>query len=133
MTNQSLCVIALRILKLIWISESAKEAELVLSDGTFQCLAFSHPCNVVQGQMLSEPLHAMDVKNLMIVIDENLNENIVKIDDCYFSHYCIAKVRDMKNSIVTIGDISIKIEGFIPRWAEEGDLIEFKCGRLDIW
>jgi hypothetical protein len=84
-------------------------------------------------QILDEPLHAFDAENLMIVIDPNENEKIVKIDESYFAHYCVARVKDMENSIVSIGGLLIKIDEGIPRWANEGDLIEFTCHRFDLW
>lgn len=123
----------MKILKLLWISESAKEAELIISDGIHQCLAFSQPCHAQKEQIIHEPLHAFDVENLMKVVDHNQHESIHKTKESYFSHYCIAKVKNLNESIVSIGNLLIKIDGILPGWVDEGDLIEFKCARLDIW
>ncbi len=123
----------MKITKLNWISKAAQEAELTVSDGTHECLAFSQPCKVQLNENLIEPLHAMDVENLMKVIDQNQSENIERVNDSYFSHYCIAKVIKIDESIVSIGGIIIELECAIPGWAKEGDLVEFNCSRLDIW
>ena len=123
----------MKIIKLNWLSKAAREAELVVSDGTHECLAFSQPCNVQLNHILNKPLHAVDVENLMRVDDQNKNEIIKRTDESYFSHYCIARVVRMDEPVVSVGRILIEIEGAIPGWAKEDDLIEFKCSRLDIW
>lgn len=123
----------MKVTKLNWLSKAAKEAELIVSDGTHECLTFSQPCNVQLNENLVEPLHAMDVENLMTVVDRDIDEKIMRINDSYFSHYCIAKVVSMDESIVSVGGILIQLESAIPSWAKEGDLVEFKCSRLDIW
>lgn len=58
---------------------------------------------------------------------------IKRIEESCFSHYCITKVISMDGSVVPVGGILIEIENAMPGWAKEGDLIEFKCSRLDIW
>jgi len=123
----------MKIIKLNWISKAAREAELIVSDGTHECLAFSQPCNVQLNQVLNKPLHAVDVENLMKLLDQDNNEIIKRINESYFSHYCVARVLSMDESVVSVGGILIEIEGAIPGWATQGDLIEFKCSRLDIW
>jgi hypothetical protein len=122
----------MKVIKLDWMSESAQEAELIVSDGKFECLVFSHPCHVQLNQILDEPLQVLTIKNLMLVKDPNENERIVKIEESYFSHYCVARVKDMENSIVSVGGILIEFSQ-IPSWAKEGDLVEFTCSRFDIW
>jgi hypothetical protein len=59
--------------------------------------------------------------------------NIIKIEGSYFAYKIIAKIIDFNNSIVEVGDITIKIEDNIPSWANEGDFVEFTCDRLDLW
>jgi hypothetical protein len=123
----------MKVTKLNWLSKAAKEAELIVSDGTHECLVFSQPCNVQLNENVIEPLHAMDVENLMKVVDQDMNENIKRTNESYFSHYCVARVVRMDESVVSVGDIIIQLEGAIPSWAKEGDLVGFKCSRLDIW
>lgn len=119
--------------KLKWISEVAKEAELVVSDGVNECLAFSQPFTLPLDVTLKEPLHAVDVENFMKVDSQNKNEKIIKLDDSYFSQYCVASILNREDSIVSVGGILIQLDMPIPGWAYEGDLVEFKCSRLDVW
>jgi hypothetical protein len=123
----------MKVVELKWISKSGKEAELIVSDGVHECLVFSQPCKVQLNQSLSEPLHALDVDEFMTAISGDNKEKIIKLDESYFSHYCIAKIDSIDNSIVSVGDILIELEGIMPSWAKEGDLVTFKCARLDIW
>ena len=119
--------------KINWISKAAKEAELVVTDGIHECLAFSQPCSLQENEMFTAPLHVIDVENLMKVIDQNIEEKIMKITESYFSQYCVAKVFKANESMVSVGNIIMQFENTIPGWAKDGDFVEFKCSRLDIW
>jgi len=123
----------MKITKVTWISKSAQEAELIVSDGTYECLAFSQPFNMQLNENLMEPLHAMDVDNLMKVINQGERESIERVSESYFSHHCVAKILSREQSLVSVGEIIIQLENLIPGWAKEGDLVEFNCSRLDIW
>ena len=61
----------MRIKDIKWISETAKEAELIVTDGVNECLVFSQPCNLRTGEILFEPLKALDVEKLMKVIGKD--------------------------------------------------------------
>jgi hypothetical protein len=122
-----------KIEKITWISRSAKEAELLISDGKEKCLAFSQPCHFSVGK-IEEPLYALEVTGLMKVVDYNTPEKMVRNQKTsYYSYHCIARVLDFTNSIVVVGRIKIELDCPIPSWAEENALIEFDCVRLDLW
>lgn len=124
----------MKIIQLHWISKSAKEAEIIVSDGIHQCLVFSHPCSVNINEVYNEPLHTLFIEDLMLAnVDEEIDESIAKINEGYFAHYCIGRVVNREENIVGIGGIKIIIDEGIPFWANNGDLIEFKCVRLDLW
>lgn len=124
----------MRVEKINWVSKSAKEAELIISDGKEKCLVFSQPCDFTVGNMIEGPLHAVDVGQIVKVIDQDCFEKIIRNSDkSYFSHHCVARIIDLENSLVTVGEFKIELDCQIPSWAEENDLIEFDCARLDIW
>ena len=112
-----------------WISKSAEEAELVVTDDTYICIVFSQPCKYQEGDKLLEPLHAFMAENLMISYE--LNFKLERISN--FEHRCVARVTDIDENLVRIGDISVKLDVNIPSWAENGSLIEFECCRIDLW
>ena len=118
--------------KLDWISFEGKEAELIMTDGKNECLVFSQPCHVTLGENVNDLLHAMDVEDF-----RRTNETSEKItrdsDVTYFSQFFIAKIIDIKKNIVAVGQIRIELDYAIPDWVKVGELIEFRCDRLDLW
>lgn len=123
----------MKITNLHWISENAKEAELTITDGIHSCLVFSQPCTVSLNENITDPLHAIEIEDLMKLHDLEKSEEITKTNESYFSHYCIAKVMRTDIFLVTVGNIIIELECAMPGWLKEGDKVEFKCSRLDIW
>jgi hypothetical protein len=125
--------ILMKIIELNWVSQSAKEAELIISDGIHKCLAFSQPCHMELNQNFNEPLHAVDVEELKKIDNENEEEKISRSEVGYFSHSCVARIQNLHDAVVSIGGILIRLDVPIPGWATENDLVGFQCGRLDIW
>ena len=117
--------------QLTWLSEVAREAELLISDGKYRCIAFSHPCDVHEGDDLKEPLHAFIIQDLMISREKNCSISLIKPNG--LAQQCIAEVVDAENGLVKIGNIKITLEEKAPYGAIPGDLIEFTCARLDVW
>lgn len=117
--------------QLTWLSKVAREAELIISDGKYECVAFSHPCDVQEGSALNEPLHAFMVNDLMISRERNFSISLLKPNG--LAQRCIAEVVDAENGLVKIGNILVMLEGKAPPGALPGDFIEFSCVRLDVW
>jgi hypothetical protein len=121
----------MKIVKLSWLSKTAKEAEVVISDGKFQCVAFAHPCDVNEEDLLKEPLHAFMLKDLMI---SNTKDYCLRHTQAQsLSHECIAEVVDVKKTLVRVGKIYIILDEILPTGIEEGDFVEFVCMRFDLW
>lgn len=110
---------------------AAKEAELVVSDGKYECIAFSQPCDVREGDNLKEPLHAFIVDNLMVARQKDCNISLIKAEG--LAQHCVAEVVDAEDGLVKIGNIEIILEGKAPPGVIPGDLVEFTCARLDLW
>lgn len=122
----------MRVKKLDWISLAGKEAELIMTDGKNECLVFSQPCHVTLGENVNDLLHAMDVEDFRRTTETS--EKITRDSDItYFSQFFIAKIIDIKKNIVAVGQIRIELDYAIPDWVKVGELIEFKCDRLDLW
>ena len=117
--------------QLTWLSLAAKEAELLVSDGKYECIAFSQPCDVKEGIDLKEPLHAFMVYNLMISREKNCSISLIRPQG--LAQYCVAEVTNAENGLVKIGNIEISLEEKAPPGAIPGDLVEFTCARLDVW
>lgn len=112
-----------------WISETAREAQLVISDGKNECLAFSHPCNFKEGEVFSGILSSFITKNLMIAPYRQTSIKMMSEDN--FEHQCIAEVVNSQENLVRIGDIFISLDQPLPKDIKDGDIVEFLCMRLD--
>lgn len=122
----------MKIKKLDWISFEGKEAELIMTDGKNECLVFSQPCHVTLGENVNDLLHAMDVEDFMRTAE--ISEKITRISEIsYFSQFFVARIINIKKNIVAVGQIQIELDYNIPDWAKEGELVEFRCDRLDLW
>lgn len=117
--------------RLTWLSKAAREAELLVSDGKYECIAFSQPCDVKEGDHLKEPLHAFMVDNLMVSREKNCGVSLIRPEG--LAHHCVAEVVDAENGLVKIGEIEITLEERAPPGAMPRDLVEFNCARLDVW
>lgn len=114
-----------------WVSVQAKEAELLISDGSYECIAFSQPCEIREGDVLDEPLHAFIVTDIMI--STKSNGDILLINQNGLQQHCTAQIMSIEFGLVKIGNISIIIEEVMPLGVYQGDFIEFNCARLDVW
>ena len=110
---------------------SAEEAEVEISDGDFTCIAFSQPCNVIVGEHLTQPLHVFSVKNA--VISDQSAVGIWNLSDTKLQRKVVAKIIDITNQVVVVGDIHMVIDDFLPGGLEIGNIIEFECARIDLW
>ncbi|WP_139833052.1 MULTISPECIES: hypothetical protein [unclassified Pseudomonas] len=115
-----------------WISESAEEAEVEISDGEFTCVAFSQPCDRTIGETIDEPLHVFSMRDAMICENEP-TVGIWNIENSGLSRRVVAKVTDTTQQLIAVGKINLVIEDHLPGGIEKDDLIEFNCGRIDLW
>lgn len=61
----------MKVIDILWISKVAKEAELTVSDGIYNCIVFSQPCDVSKGDLINAPLHAFITKDIMASRDDH--------------------------------------------------------------
>src|SRR5262249_165257 len=111
----------MKVINLTWVSKKAKEPELIISNGKYNCVAFSHPCEVSEGEIIKEPLHAFMLKDLMISNGQNYLIAIIRAGS--LAQKCVAKVIDRNESLVQIGNINILLDEALPVGAKTGDFI----------
>ncbi len=118
----------MKVVKIDWMDEGALEAVItVLSgDSTFQ--AFSHPCSYKVGDIIRSPLMSLDDENIVRV--DSTTPMIKQIGDT-FRHEIIAKVENVKKSLVSVGDVEIELGRYLPGDIIDGDYISFQSSRLD--
>ena len=111
-----------------WLSERAGEAFLFIGDESVECAAFSQPCSLDSGSVLSGPLLAITVKDLMRAESEC---GIVR-DGETLAHAIVARVIDRDAGIVEVGPIKIDLDEPLPGDVEEGETVSFNVNRLDV-
>lgn len=121
----------MRIESIHWLSKSADEAEIIVSDGFFKCEAYSQPCAVSVGDILTQPLHIFGVRNAMLNEGENLGFR--KIDVARLAQRIVAKVTNFREGHLSVGGIELIADDPLPGGIQDGDLIELECDRVDMW
>lgn len=114
-----------------WVSKSAKEAEVKVSDGQHEMILFCYPCDYSENQDTDEHIHPLEITNF-----QKSDESEVAISKTAGSHYAykiVGLVDSLEDSIIIVGGLRFEIDMPIPSWAEEGDLIEFESMRFDLW
>ena len=112
-----------------WISKEAQEALLFVSDGEYECAAFSHPCHFDKDYILSEPLLAFNAKEIMLSQDTKVS--ITRKGDS-FVHNVVGMLSELNPVIISVGNIRIELDDVLPGGIEQNDIVQFSCGRLDV-
>ena len=119
----------MKIINIEWLSIDETEAAVEVSDGMFFCISFSHPCNLREGNFLTDPLLGFNVSDLMKV--EDASQSIERIGNS-LKHKVIGKLTNLDPAIIEVGKIKIELDGNLPGGLHTGELLQFVCGRLDI-
>jgi hypothetical protein len=113
--------------KIVWLSEIALGAMVTISDGSFECEAFGQPCNVIEGQVIIDPLLTEVSANIWVVYDEPLC--LIK-ETRYFFHEVVAELVDKSKHLVRIGQITLEVEGYFPGDSKNGDMVKFYADKI---
>lgn len=119
----------IKISNIHWLSESAKEAEVTITDNEFTIKAFCHPCDYNIEQQLEEALHGFMTEDFRKSNDNRYE--VLSLEG--FQYFIRGVVLEQMENLIKVGDIKIKLDIDIPSWAEDGDYVEFYCARIDLW
>lgn len=113
--------------KVIDYDQDAFEADLIVSDGTFDLLCYAQPFDIAD---IDEPfeLTPLDYSDVMTCEERYVVE---KTNDSYYSHRVQGKLLDFDKGIVAVGSIIIQDVSVIPKDIKAGQFIEFTCSRFD--
>lgn len=120
----------MKIKKIDWLSFEALEAEVIVTDGEFELVCFSHPFNYQLESNLKEPIYSFDANN--IVKSDRQVYTLKKLDD-NFSYHVTGKLVDIEKGKVMLGNLSIELDDdILPGDIKENDFISFSSPRFDI-
>lgn len=120
----------MKIKEIVNYNKNSQEADLIVSDGKFECLVFCHPSNYSKNDIITTPLYANLNQDFML--SRSIDVGFEKLHTFYFGYKIVAEVVDNKDGIVCVGNILIDVGMQIPGWAKKGDIVEFSCSRLDL-
>lgn len=120
----------MQVKKLIWNGKKDSDAEAIITDGEFECLAFCFPCKISEGDILRSPLESLMAENVMIT---KQNESCLKKDsESHFGYSGVGQLTDKNKGLIKIGELILCLDAFLPSDLQEGQFVEFKCGRIDV-
>ncbi len=113
-----------------WMDRSIREAVVLVSDGRYSVVCFSHPCNYSVGEHVSDPLYCMSVQDV-----ELAGQDVYEAthDAWEFPHRVCGKLCDSTQGIVCVGELRLQIDaGMIPGDIKNGQFIQFSTTRIDL-
>lgn len=120
-----------KINKIIWLSEEAKEAEVYLSDGIFNIACFSHPFNQVLGDDVSLPVYTLNAKDIYSLNGEEIFS--VEKGEMAFEYKLSGRVVNKNSNQIKVGEFIIQLDWPLPDDIKTGDYVSFVCDRIDLY
>ncbi|WP_435269767.1 hypothetical protein [Shinella sp. BE166] len=114
-----------------WLSRSADEAEVIVSDGRYRCEAYSYLCKVKVGDSLDDRLHLFGIHYAMLAEPTELA--IRKIAAEGLTQQVVGRVTDAQKGYLAVGDIHFIADDPLPGGIDVGDIIALECARIDLW
>ena len=113
--------------KIEWLDYETKEAEVVLTDGKFEFIVFSHP---FEGS-IELPLGALYAENIKKATKK---ECFIQKTNSYYSYLINGKLINKACGLVKLGEFTIEIDNIdlIPDEVMNGEYISFEVLRLDM-
>ena len=119
------------IIKINWLSQEGKEAEVYLFDDNFNIICFSHPLNKKIGDEITLPLYALNAKKIYRVNGEK--RFLVEKGASDFGYKLSGEVIDKSKNQVKIGKFIIELDISLPSDIEVNNYVSFICDRIDLY
>jgi len=126
----------LDIITIDWLSQEAEEAEVTLSDGNYQCVAFCHPCRYQPDDKTGMPLYLFDDCNIRRSRNENhaIHSHKTKAHPDYHEiRGQLVLSSNRRSRLLRAGRFRFHIEeNTIPKDIQTGDWIELVTSRITL-
>lgn len=109
--------------------KSEKEAELIVSDGTYEVLCYAHPIDAVKTGMTVSGLSGFSCTNVVRAAEQRCA--VSKLPS-YFAYSITGKLISKQEGIVQINNLKINVDAHIPNDLSNGEYISFDVLRLDL-
>ncbi|ECQ6352839.1 TPA: hypothetical protein ACSK5I_000155 [Listeria innocua] len=120
----------IKVKSIYWLDEAAKEADVVLTDGEYNVVCFSHPCELALNGLYNELIYCFDPFDIFKLNQKEFSMEVPNDNpDLYILK---GELIDATDSIIQIGEFKIDIsEGDIAQDIHKGDFVELKVHRID--
>lgn len=113
-----------------WMDHSIHEAIVLVSDGRYSVVCFSHPCNYSVGERVKDFLYCLDAQDVVLADQEIY---MVSHDTWKFPHKICGRLCDSSCGIICVGELQFQIDAsIIPGDIKNGQFIQFSTARIDL-
>lgn len=120
----------IKIDKIEWLSEEAREAEVYISDENFDIICFACPLDQDMGDEVPLPLYTLHAEHIYLLKDEDVFS--VEKEGTGFSYSLSGCVIDKENNQIKVGEFILELDSPLPGDIGIGDYVSFVCARIDI-
>ena len=111
------------------IDKFSGEADVIVTDGTYELLCYYYLGGFVDINMPIKSISALFTENIMRSEEKR---SLIERTDHYYSYHLCGCVEDVKIPKMSIGKISITLDHPLPKDIEIGEYIELDVQRLDV-
>jgi hypothetical protein len=107
-------------------------ADVVVSDGKYECYAFSYPCQIQEGEEISSPLIVFETGN---VIKSTASEVSIQPQKSLskYNYWIVARVVDVTSGEIRVGGLRMVLNtNTLPGDIREDEMIELAAVRIDL-
>jgi hypothetical protein len=106
--------------------------DVVVSDGKYECCAFSYPCQIQEGEEISSPLIIFDTGNVIKSTASEVSLQPQKSLSKY-NYWIVARVINVNNGEIGVGGMRMALNAnILPGDIREDEMIEFAAVRIDL-
>ena len=106
--------------------EFSGEMDIIVTDGKFDI--YSSKLKV--GDKISK-ISTCGADNIMTELNEE--PDVKKTDESYYSYDLIGKIINIEESLISIGELIIKLDGYLPGDIQLGDIVKLSIDRMDAY
>jgi len=113
--------------------EFSGEMDIIVTDGKFDILCYYWPIyssKLKVGDQISK-ISTCGADNIMTELNEE--PDVKKTDESYYSYDLIGKIFNIEESLISIGELIIKLDGYLPGDIQLGDIVKLSIDRMDAY
>lgn len=107
-------------------------ADVIVSDGEHECRVFSYPCQVQEGEEISQSLIVFETGNIIKSATSKVSIQSQKSLSEY-NYWIVARVVDVNDGEVSVGNLRMVLgAGRLPGDIRVNEVVEFAAERIDL-